>query len=516
LEQLGDAQAVELLIICLKDDDHSMRKFAAASLGQLGDTRAMEPLIACLEDSEWAVRSAAAEALGQLGDARAVDLLIGYLKDEDSEIRASAARGLAQLGDARSVVPLIVCLRDRECYVSWTAAGALGKLGDARAIEPLIDCLKGHSAGHLDLRVAAATALGQLGDTQAYEPLIACLQHSDSDVRRAAANALGQLGDTRAIEPLIDYLKNPSGDPSAAAEALIKLGEPAVGPLIAMLKESTTTTLAAYRDSGVYPYESAEDRFILDSAAKALGGLGDARAIEPLIAYLKYPRGSYWADGSSAAAEALIKLGEPAAGPLIACLKDSNVGVRLSAAMALGRIGDTRAVKPLIGCLKDTEEDVRAAAATALGQIGDHTAIGPLAAAMPDWPAKDNLGQALASLGWKPRTRRQQIYFWVCRAENVQLNAHWDEIEKILLDDAATGRVRLVENAVYTIVNLGREDAVADLVRILEKHGNKTMAEMYLNCGHGRLSDAARAWATRHGYTITAGGRQQARWGAWR
>jgi HEAT repeat protein len=44
-------------------------------------------------------------------------------------------------------------------------------------------------------------------------------------------------------------------------------------------------------------------------------------------------------------------------------------GVRGSAAEALGKLGDKRAVKPLTACLKDQDEDVRLSAAEALGKL---------------------------------------------------------------------------------------------------------------------------------------------------
>ena len=83
---------------------------------------------------------------------------------------------------------------------------------------------------------------------------------------------------------------------------------------------------------------------IRGEAARALGELKDARAVEALIAVLK----------------------------------DENAGVRSKAAEALGEIGDTRAVKPLIARLKDKNVYMRVHAAGALGKIGDTRAFGPL------------------------------------------------------------------------------------------------------------------------------------------
>ena len=67
---------------------------------------------------------------------------------------------------------------------------------------------------------------------------------------------------------------------------------------------------------------------------------------------------------------------------LIGALGYSKDGsVRRSAALALGRSGDTRAVGPLIAALEDPSTYAAQAAATALGEIGDARAVEPLIAA---------------------------------------------------------------------------------------------------------------------------------------
>ena len=80
------------------------------------------------------------------------------------------------------------------------------------------------------------------------------------------------------------------------------------------------------------------------SAAKALGKIGDRRAVEPLIK----------------------------------ALEDENEFVRFDAAKALGDIGDKRAVEPLIEMLKDKHRGVGSQASEALGNIGDKRAVEPL------------------------------------------------------------------------------------------------------------------------------------------
>ena len=63
-----------------------------------------------------------------------------------------------------------------------------------------------------------------------------------------------------------------------------------------------------------------------------------------------------WKEKIVSPAEMLAKIGEPAVEPLIEALASTDRGVRHSAAYALGKIGDVRAVQPLIELMK-TETD---------------------------------------------------------------------------------------------------------------------------------------------------------------
>jgi len=87
-------------------------------------------------------------------------------------------------------------------------------------------------------------------------------------------------------------------------------------------------------------------------AVVALGMIGDPRAVEPLLEFLKYSK---------------------------------NVHLRTETVKALGRIGDKRATPALINVLgSDNPSYMRAGAAKALGEIGDKRAIPALEKALKD------------------------------------------------------------------------------------------------------------------------------------
>jgi hypothetical protein len=108
------------------------------------------------------------------------------------------------------------------------------------------------------------------------------------------------------------------------------------------------------------------------NAALALRMMGDANAVEPLIARLEEDKS---VDVRTRAAWALGEIGEigdaNAVEPLIKALVDEQGDLRAGAARALGKIGGANAVEPLITALNDKDIAVRNKAEKALVKIGD-------------------------------------------------------------------------------------------------------------------------------------------------
>lgn len=207
-----------------------MRESAARALGRLGDVRAVEPLIAELtSDEEYDyVRRATAEALGALGDTRAVEPLVAALRIW--EVSKAAAEALERLGwqPGQDESAVRYWLAKQE----WERCAALGEV----AIETLVATLRESAeygafaqsmlslerfGGHFDLgffgsmqgmkcvemRESAASVLVRIGPP-AVLPLIATLQDESAWMRMTMAWVLGEIGDARAVEPLISLLRN--------------------------------------------------------------------------------------------------------------------------------------------------------------------------------------------------------------------------------------------------------------------------------------------------------------------
>jgi HEAT repeat protein len=274
----------------------------------------------------------------------------------------------------------------------------IGKLEKKGDIQRLVEAL-GH--GNCVVRERAALSLDRLGwkprdDTEKARYLMAKKGWDD----------LAELGEL-AVEPLILGLKDRNEDVVRHAGIVLErvaLTQPvaAVEPLIQALK-----------------VRHVRVRF---AAAAALGSIGDARAVEPLVralmdgfpdlAHADYTferSGGELAAVKPRIAEALGQIGEPAVEPLIDTLKERTYDVRVHTALAC--IGEPT-VEGLIRALQDEHPRVRSGAQGALGEIGHASAIAPLVKVLRDTSNRGwTTAHALDQLGWNPPNRVEKAYY---------------------------------------------------------------------------------------------------------
>jgi len=169
---------------------------------------------------------------------------------------------------------------------------------------------------------SAATVLGLRGDERALDALLAMLHHRDSAARAAAAGALGLLGMEIAIPALQDASHD--GDASVAAAASLALQRLGVEGSARAASERLVAELKA---------EDPERRAL---AARALGGLMDGIAVQPLVERLSDADAQVRAD----AAGSLGWIGEPSAAPMLMSVgfTDPDVRVRKIAMHAVARL----------------------------------------------------------------------------------------------------------------------------------------------------------------------------------
>jgi len=72
-----------------------------------------------------------------------------------------------------------------------------------------------------------------------------------------------------------------------------------------------------------------------------------------------------------------------------------------------------------------------------------------------------------------------------------------------------------VVSACHKYIKQGDASRIPELINLLNRFGNVTLAEDYMNCGQSTLSDAGCAWGRAHGYKCTTGsGSHRVRWGS--
>lgn len=317
--------------------------------------------IAALKDEDWAIREEAATALGTLRDPRAVPSLVSVLRDADRAVREAAIGALTAIGEP-SVPAVGLCLSDSELGVQEAASAVLAAIADERVLVPLIASL---GSRNWIVRMHATKALRRVKDPVSIEALFPLLQDKVKAVREEATATLAAIGDA-AIPRLIEALMHTEWLVRLhAVEALGKMrSSAAVEPLLSVL----------FNDS---------DNAIREDAVRALGQIGDARALEFLQVVMKQP------------------------------------GLRLLAVEAMGMIGDRRAVPVLIDILEggnrpeesrvvagcgdnwDEEMVIMGAAARALGMIGDEAAIPSLLKALYFTATRGDAAAALTAFGSK-------------------------------------------------------------------------------------------------------------------
>ncbi len=303
------------------------------------------------------------------------------------------------------------------------------------------------------IREDAALVLGTLRDHRAVVPLVALLRDADRAVREAAIGALTAIG-----EPSVEVLGVCLSDPQlsvqeAASSILASIGDVrVVGPLLSALRSA--------------------DWIVRMHAAKALGRIKDAGAIEPLIPLLQDKVKAVRAEATGA----LAAIGAASIPSLIEALKHEEWLVRLHAIEALGKTKSPEAVEPLLFVLfNDRDAALREDAVRVLGDIGDGRAVEFLFTVMKEPGLRPLAVDALGRIGDR---RAVPVLVDVVRGVHRPVESRsvagcgdrWDE--EMMTKGAAVRALGAIrdESAIPTLVaalqdTVTRPDAAAALTR---------------------------------------------------
>lgn len=239
-------------------------------------------------------------------------------------------------------------------------------------------------------RHAACIGMAFLKDISFIPLLVNLTQDTDKNIRLAAARAISAIDlntDHELLAKLLDndsplvrdyVIRGISGRPDAS---LIYLIEPRLGDKNESVRESAAIALGRIGDERAFPSLIAalsdENSTVRLRAVQALGEIQSVESIGALTSMFKDNFDSI----GFAATSALSKIG-PKAIPAILSMSDSkNDRVRRFVAETLGLIGDAKAIPTLLKLLEDNSRDVGNAAAISLGKIGDQSFIKHLAEA---------------------------------------------------------------------------------------------------------------------------------------
>jgi len=420
------------------------RAVIARALGELKDPSSVEPLAAALDvntadGATSRMNAAIAQALGDIKDPRGATALIALLRSRDDYVRQDAIAALGEIRAPAAVPTLVELALDDKSppAVNRRAIVALGDVGDPRGIPTVLKAMF-KQRGNTVFAQEASFSLFQIGKPAA-EALTLVLEGKDRDLSAwtrsndvadavvlvRAAESLGDFRATGAEAALVKQLSYKTSAPEqtlyarmAAASTLGKMrSSEGRKALETMLEEPEPLARAEYARSLVLiggrealpalqrsaahgPWEARQ------YAIGALGMLGDERdqaamdrivADEPKATAADCKRYGCNLPVEEVAANRLktVKIFQSPLKAAAQCkaamacwtskLGDGEGPVRQRAALELGRMGKSEAVKPLTERLSDKEPETRAAVLQALMWLvqGDTAAARQLVPLLP-------------------------------------------------------------------------------------------------------------------------------------
>jgi HEAT repeat protein len=273
-----------------------------------------------------------------------VEPLCRILLDEDNPLRFYAVDLLTKIRDERAVKPLISVLGVRVNGIGPLAATALIRIGTP-AVNDLIVCLTSEEP---EIRKLAIKALGEIKDERALESLLTSLKDENLDVRRQALLAVINFQSDQVMEAALTALH----DPGLWVEASLFLGAKKDLRVLPNLLEILT---------GSEPLDAYRAQSVLASIGKF--------AVDELILILRDPNPEY----PLREAKRKTEQDKERPGFFGRCGNEPPPPIldpRRLAAIALGDIGDERAITALTEALNEESSDLRADAARALSKLG--------------------------------------------------------------------------------------------------------------------------------------------------
>jgi serine/threonine-protein kinase len=281
---LVDATSVDELVARVEGKDPIARTHIISLLARFDTPKVREALQATLRDPNKLVRAAALRAISSGTGAIDPALVAPLLRDPEYDVQNPAIELLCRARHPDTVRHLIPVLKDESEYARRGAVEVLNVVGDESSVKYLLKSIRDDDWW---VRSRAADALGKIGGPQVIDAALSLVSDKDEEIRRTAIEILNQTKDERALQHLLEATKD--ADWWVSERAVDALGEvasrKAVPRLLEMLKSNPKS---------------------VPTVVRALGKIGDAAAIESVMATLDRPE----TDVRVEAMSALVKLAD--------------------------------------------------------------------------------------------------------------------------------------------------------------------------------------------------------------
>jgi HEAT repeat protein len=365
--------AERALAAALRGEDAGARETAARQLAEAERLEHPEALTGALRDDSWRVRRLAVQGLARHANPDLVASVLTALRHEHRDFNVlSSALQLLAASDMDVTASLAELLHEPDADLRIQAALALGEQGDPAAVSALLAALADED---LNVRFHAIEALGRLRAAEAVDALADVAASGDFFLAFPAMAALAAIGDSRVTPRLMPLLRLPDLR-DAAADALGELGDAGVvPPLVHALNDGDSAlpvirALARLHDryearfgAGAVVMEAFQHALLPAGAQRILDVIATVRADDARALVLVLG----WLRGAAVERALTRLLGRPE--------------VRAEAVEAIVRQG-RGIVDLLIEQLAGADDDTRIAAVHALGRIGDSRAAPALADAL--------------------------------------------------------------------------------------------------------------------------------------
>ncbi len=261
IREVADDSSLDELLPRVEGKDPVARMHIISILGRFKEPRVRKALHATLKDPNKQVRLAALQAMAGMRGEIDPGQIAPLLKDTELDVQNLAVEILCKAKHPETIHHLVDVLKDESEFARRSAVEVLNEVGDERSVKFLLERIKDDDWW---VRSRTADALGKIGGPRVIDAALAMVGDRDEEIRRTVIEILNQTKDERAAKHLIGATKDDDWWVSErAVDALGAMGTRAAVPrLLEMLKTNPKS---------------------LATVIRALGNIGDPRALEPVM-----------------------------------------------------------------------------------------------------------------------------------------------------------------------------------------------------------------------------------------